>query len=482
MTATSLRSRLVIMMVGSIAVLLLLFGALIYGAIRKSLRDELDASLTSMARALAAAVEVEEGEIEIDLEPGNATSAEAGESGFLYQIWGNDSATAVRSLSLGQVELARFHGDSGRLAFRNAVLSDGRRVRAAGMRFSAASEKIILLRDDGSSEVIPDNKGAREQGLVLVVARDLDRVDARLRALLGLLIVAGAATLGMALLASSVAVQRGLAPVRSLARDIEAIDEEVLSQRVDPSRMPEEIRPVAQKLNDLLDRLRVVFDREKHFAADAAHELRTPLAGLRVTVEVALSRERADADYRQGLAECLPIVEQLQRVVETLLMLARLDSTVAHREREPVHVADVVGSCWPPFADKAAERQLSFESRVDRDLVCTSELDNLVIVFASLFENAVAYADAGGRIWVEAETRGDRVEVRIANTGCTLMSDQMAQVFSRFWRAEPARQEAGRHCGLGLAVVQRIMKALGGRATAERVDRDVFLVRLVLPR
>ena len=113
---------------------------------------------------------------------------------------------------------------------------------------------------------------------------------------------------------------------------------------------------MVNRLNNLLARLQAAFEREKSFTADAAHELRTPLAGLRSTLEVSLSRQRSTNAYRQAMEKCLAIGQRMQSVVASLLTLARLDGTVPAESIETVHVASVLHDCWDRWAEETITR------------------------------------------------------------------------------------------------------------------------------
>ena len=113
-------------------------------------------------------------------------------------------------------------------------------------------------------------------------------------------------------------------------------------------------------------------------------------------------------------------------------------------------------------------------------MTCESDPEHLSMVFVNLMENAVEYADEGGQIWTTARRSDDCVEIAISNTGCRLTPEQVSQVFDCFWRGDSSRSDTGSHCGLGLALAQRIVRALRGSVTAE-VQAGTLTVRLILP-
>lgn len=227
--------------------------------------------------------------------------------------------------------------------------------------------------------------------------------------------------------------------------------------------------------------LEISLQREQSFVNDVAHELRTPLAGMRMTIDVALFRRRSAEELRESLDDCSPIVATMESLVGKLLMLARLDGGRLKLHKETVELASLVDECWKPLQERAQTRGLTFENRIPSDLVCFSDCQGLAIIFSNLLENSVEYADENGRVWVTGKrTSKGSIRLEVANTGCRLTSDEMPMIFEQFWRADGSRDSRGRHAGLGLSLVRRLTRALGQDASAEVDDQQVFTVRVVL--
>ncbi len=152
-----------------------------------------------------------------------------------------------------------------------------------------------------------------------------------------------------------------------------------------------------------------------------------------------------------------------------------------------VLLAELVNSCWQSFSDRAAERGIVFENRLPAEMSCESDTESLSMVLSNLLDNAVEYTNEGGQIWTAGRQADDSVvlgtpygEITVANTGCQLTNEEASQVFDCFWRGDSSRTNTGVHCGLGLALVQRIVRALGGCTIVEVQDGGIFTVRLML--
>ncbi len=467
----SLRVRLLVGIIGGMTLLLVVFSLVIYTAIRRALINQFDTSLASMARILAASVEQNHGEIELEFEVEQMPEFQEAEHPTYYELWRPDGVVLARSPSLGADDLLRFEGATGELAFRALQLRNDRPGRAVGLGFRP--------RTADSEEKNPPQP-EKTLALTLVVARDAGDMLRHLEFLRWLLLIASVGTITLSVLVAAVVVRRGLCPLNSLAAEIAAVTEDDLNVRVGSEKMPAEIMPIKNRLNELLARLGASFRRERRFAADVAHELRTPLAGIRSTLEVTLTRTRRTDEYQTALCDCLAIAKNMQAMVNNLLTLARIEAKQTAFRCERIRLAELIDSSWRPFSAGAAKRSIVFENRVPAHTTCQSDRESLSIVFSNILDNAVEYADDAGRIWTTARQTDGCVEIAVSNTGCQLTNEQAAHVFDCLWRGDSARTETGIHCGLGLALVQRIVTALGGRTSVEVQSGGIFIIRLIL--
>jgi len=469
----SLRARLLAGTIGGMVLLLICFGLVVYVMIRRALLNEFDRSLASTAEILAALIEVETDEVQVDLEVQQMPEFNDAEHSAFYQIWKPNGEVVAKSPLLGVHNLPRFHGPAGTPAYQ--VFRDPRNHRpdrAVGIQFAPRVEQ----EDPGSPPTV-----LAEPALIMVVARDAGALYRRLSFLRWLLLGTAGGTAGLTLLVGAVVVRRGLRPLQSIATEIAVIDETSLGAQVGDESTPTELTPIRDRLNSLLSQLKGAFDHERRFSANVAHELRNPLAGMRSTIEVTLTRTREDAEYRHALSECLGIVESMEAMVNNLLLLARMDADRMVLHPEKIALATFVDAVWEPFSAQGRERALTFGNRVPRDMTVTCDRQNLRAIFSNLLSNAVEHADPGSRVWMEARITEDLVQIAVANTGCRLDPEQATRVCDRFWRADASRSDTGTHCGLGLSLVRRIVEAQGGSIRVT-VENGTFTFRLTLPQ
>jgi signal transduction histidine kinase len=241
---------------------------------------------------------------------------------------------------------------------------------------------------------------------------------------------------------------------------------------------------VVNRLNNLMERVGRTLARERGFAMGAAHELRTPLAGLRARLELALSRPRSEEEYRAELKEALEIERGLESMVTHLLLLARLGQDGGGPfVTKPLNVGRLLRQSWGEFFDRAETRRLRVSIRVPEGVgeLNTSE-DLLALVIRNLFDNAVSYTPEEGKIDIVAHPARDGWELMVSNTNPGVREHDLPHLAEPFWRAR--HEEAapdGRHAGLGLALCQRIASELGGTLTHSLVEPDLIRAHLILP-
>ncbi|MEL6713224.1 MAG: ATP-binding protein [Planctomycetota bacterium] len=309
-------------------------------------------------------------------------------------------------------------------------------------------------------------------------------VDAIRRALL----LSGAGAALLAGLVLSLNVRFGMRPVGELAQRIERLGPEDLSaenvrSELTLDRDTVELRPIVAALRSNRASLARAFDRQRRFTSDAAHELRTPLAGLRASLEVALRRERSVDQHRDIASECLGVTRSMEGAVEALLLLARAESP-SPQDAVPVDLREAVARAADALAAAFDERgvQLEIES-LEAPLLVETHAALLDRVVDNLVSNAAAYALPGTVARATFHRTDDVVALEITNACEPLEPDAAAHAHEPFWRADAAR--TGEHVGLGLSIADSAATALGGALSLgaeSAVGRGTFTARLEIPR
>jgi two-component system sensor histidine kinase QseC len=454
MSGTSIKHRLLVGTIGAVVIAFVVVGLIVNSMARSALIDQFDIALDGKAQELLAQVEIHRRGIEVEVDPRTLPADE------LYEIWNGDQVLA-KSPSLGANDLARTTR-----AITAVALSDGRAARQLTLL------KAVASPDDDDTGAPLANVTAPH--VELAFAHATAGVETAIhRIALGVALVGCIGGL-IAVALLLVTVRLGLRPVTTLAREIGAIEVSNLKTSFDRVGTAAELRPIAERLDDLLARLAKAFARERELTAEIAHELRTPLAGLKATLELALLRERPAEEYRTALEQALAITADTARSIESLLSLARLDAGQAAVSGEPVDLDQQVREVLVAFAARASARKVAVVTELE-PVTITTDRDKLRLVLTNLLDNAISYVDDGGEVRIALVAN----ELQISNTGCTLAPEQARNVFQRFWRSDEARS-GGSHIGLGLSLCEKLVALLEGTLGVEVIERR-FIATLRLP-
>ena len=484
----SLKLSLILGAVAGATAVLLLAGALLFLVIRRGVLAHFDRSLIERTGQLAGAIEHDGRMLDIDFEDLDMREFnDADATGFLL-LRDLNGPELYRSPSLGRADLPRQPTPGARLVCRWVTLPTGRPGRITALFFRPRFDEGDDDDDDDDGGGGQGNGGADDDRitpadlptLVLVLARDIRSVARTLNPIAWSMGLAGVLTVAVASLVLWLVIHRALRPVGAVSEQISRLDPTDLSKRIHAGRMPAELLPIVDRFNVLLDRVQAAFERERQFTSDAAHELRTPLAGLRTAIEVELAQPRSADDYAAVLRDCLDIICQVQGMVENLLWLARIEGGQVRPERRPVALLDCVQAAWKPLRDQADRRGLAVRMDVSPELRVQADESLLLPALQNVLGNAVAHATEGGDVTVAAHRCG-QTACLVASNPTTLDPEQVELVFDPYWRASASRSRTGLHCGLGLPLVRRIIEAFGGRAAARVTDDRRFEVTLSLP-
>ncbi|MCE0723447.1 MULTISPECIES: ATP-binding protein [Legionella] len=249
---------------------------------------------------------------------------------------------------------------------------------------------------------------------------------------------------------------------------------------VDLHEVPEEIKPVIDELNKLFFRLKEGFEREKRFAADAAHELRTPLAALKTQAQVALHSNDIE-EKNQALQKLIASVNRSTHIVQQLLTMSRLVPEAAHmEEKDEVNLSRLTREILAMLAPAAVEKQidLEFESDVE-NLTIHGNSTALGILIRNLVDNSIRYCNEHGRIIVRLAKLQNEIMLEVSDNGPGIPAELQMRVFERFFRVLGNKSPGS---GLGLAIVQQIAELHGGRLMLDTPKEGTgLIVRFFLP-
>jgi len=281
--------------------------------------------------------------------------------------------------------------------------------------------------------------------------------------------------------------RRALAPVDRMIRAAQAITVKNLDHRIDVPTADDELRRLAVTFNDMLGRLHAAVAEMTRLTAEASHELRTPVALIRATAEVAIGRDRPAADYKQALADVLDHAERMSTLVGDLLMLARSDAGVEPQERVSLDLCQVIRDAAEDMRAAMTRAELALTVDVPNQAVeMAGNPDSLRRLVVILLDNAKKYSKAGGTVRVQlvaspAGAPGSAV-IDVVDTGIGIDAADRPHVFDRFYRSAAARVHAAEGSGLGLAIAQTIVLRHHGTIALEAGPGGIgCAARIVLP-
>jgi len=361
----------------------------------------------------------------------------------------------------------------GNIVVVQVIDTDGKVIAAAG---ATADHLVPLLSSDELTSVragtvlrLPGERagvtaklrvlgtvgGTTQQPVTVVVAVDASGIGESSRILQREFFITVPVLLVLLALLAWYVVGRALRPVEDLRRGAEEISGAAVSRRLPVPDGRDEVHRLALTLNDMLSRLDTASARQRAFIADAAHELRSPLASLRTQLEVA-QHLGGRADWPGTADGALLDIARLSRLIDDLLLLARLDESGGLRRRAPVDVGELATE----MAESCAHARVPVGVRVDGLSIVDGDVDGLRRVLRNLLDNAVRHAVSLVTVSVSGSAR--RVVLSVADDGIGIPAAERERVFGRFTRLDDARSADAGGSGLGLAIVRDLVRAHGG--------------------
>ncbi len=335
---------------------------------------------------------------------------------------------------------------------------------------------------DGSGEppyrLVAQQSRIHGDRLTLVAGHVLSERENMLAAYRNNLLIALLCGSVLSFLLAALISQRGLRPLRKLAAQAAELDTGRLHTRLHAGSPYAELDGLEQNLNQALTRIDDGYQQLVRFSADLAHEMRTPLNNLMGQTQHALSKARTNEQYEQVLDSNLEEFERLARMIDSLLFLARSEQAAPALKCQPVDLVELTDRLNDYFEGMAEEQQLRLVNRCEGTLYADREM--LTRALANLIANAIRHADSGNAITISSIHSAEHCIVAVHNQGPCIEQPHLDHVFERFYRADPSRSAAGSTGGLGLAIVQAIMRQHGGHASVHNEDNGVRF-ELVFP-
>ncbi len=468
MPKTSIQRRLIAVVVISQLVLAVGLVCVALYFTRRQLRNAFDAQLHGRAMSVAALVRYSEDPhpkliFEDDLVPPSLERQHPD----LYRVTANDGQLIAQSPNWPADLHLMPKKDRQAVNF----LLDGIRYRAVRL------ENLPVLDREGdapSTNVLTVTYAAPTGEMTRAVAYT------------GLYIAAGSTLLLLITVVLAVwGLRRGLRPLAELTSSAAAIS--TANWELNPSeaaRDTTELAPLTQAMTAMLEGLHRAFTQQREFLANAAHELKTPVAILKSTLQSLLQRPRAAEEYRAGLELALDDMARLEKLLHAMLRLARAEQWAAGSARRDLETIDVAATCESAIERSkslARERDVTLDFASNGAMPMRADPDDLELVWSNLLENAIRFSPPGQTVQLRLQTNGQRGVVEVEDHGPGISQSELRHLFERFHRGDSSRARDTGGYGLGLAISKALIEAYGGTITPESTPGSGTRMKVSVP-
>lgn len=450
MAKTSIQRRLVVTIV--VAQLLLAVGLVDVAVFvtRNHLRDGFDIALHGRAMSIAALVRYGEDQpgklvFESDLVPPPIDASEPD----LYEVYANDRDLIARS--------PNWPNRRGVLPPRGERWIATYVVNGTPYRALRLEHIPVMDREDNNN---------RPVFLTVTYASPITPVARAVREVLTYIVLGSILLLAISGGFSLWALRRSLRPLSELANSAAAISP--ANWKLNPPEEAQEmleLEPLTQAMESMLAGLHRAFTQQREFLANAAHELKTPVAILKSTLQTLAHRPRSSEEYRAGLEEALQDMSRLEKLLHSMLRLARAEQWAAgnlRRDLSPVDLAETCQVALERVQPVAEQRGIEIDFTTNGAVRLKADPEDLELVWSNLLENAIRFSPDQGTVKLSVRTNNGRGYVEVADHGPGIPPSELPHIFERFHRGDASRARDTGGYGLGLAISKAIVEAYGG--------------------
>jgi heavy metal sensor kinase len=335
----------------------------------------------------------------------------------------------------------------------------------------------VLDREEG--------KSFRPQTLTIVYASPTIRIRQQVKTAGAFIALVSLVLLGATTWLAWWKVRRSLSPLQDLAQQAALVSTQSWRLQVPKAAEDiEELRPLTESMTQMLARLEGSFEQQRQFLGNAAHELKTPVAVLKSTLQSLMQRSRSSEEYRAGLQAALQDMDRLEQLLQWMLRLARAEQWANNPERRALEVIDINATCEEAverIRSLAQSRNTTIHLATDGPVPFRADAEDLQLVWTNLLENAVRYSPDGATVEVAVNHDSEKTQIVFQDHGVGISSADLPRIFDRFYRGDPSRTRATGGFGLGLAIAKALVEAYGGTISAESAPGKGTRMTVELP-
>jgi len=453
----SIKSKIIFAYTVVFGVMLTVFALIIYHTTKEAAFLKLNTNLKVYSISLRTEMqdELDDGSV-LNIKKLNSIRAKGliGEKFRVFSNYGN-VILGDSLLSMGPVpELNRLRGDL--FEYERRII-DGKKYHILWSRFETANDSTYILETAASVKDVFD---------------ELDR----LLYIFLIIIPAGLILTGFAAYFISKAAFK---PITKMAETAKNISGESLERRLELPRAKDEVRVLGETLNEMIERIDNAFRSQKRFVANASHEIRTPLTVIQTELEI-LEKIIKDDESKESIKNALSEIEELTRLTSSLLMIAKLDSTVNKLNLAEIRIDELLADCVQALNQSAVKKNIQLNLSIDDAAEINADKEKLKSVFINLIDNAIKYSPENSCVSVKLDRSVDnKVKISVENNGTGIPSKDIPYIFNRFYRSDEIRSEIS-GSGLGLAIAKEVVELHRGEISVKSTagERTVFSIML----
>jgi len=254
---------------------------------------------------------------------------------------------------------------------------------------------------------------------------------------------------------------RSIKPVRTITRSAHRITRRSLNERIPLPENQDELYDLTSSINELISRMQKAIEREEQFTADASHQMRTPLAVLKGTLEVLIRKPRTEEEYKEKIRYSIREIDRMSDLVDQLLILARLDDNNKQISKTSVNLQIIIDEILQRFKGYIEEKNLSIHIATEENTLVQTDPYYIDVILENLISNAIKYANSGTSIDIDLFYEKDQLCCRITDQGILIDPYDIDHLFQPFYRADALRHKELKGSGLGLSIAKKASDLLG---------------------
>jgi heavy metal sensor kinase len=302
---------------------------------------------------------------------------------------------------------------------------------------------------------------------IVQVGISFEDMEIALRRLMIIMIIAGGLLMFLASLGGNFIIRKALKPVKSVVHTAKEISADDLSLRIKAGKRHDEIGELVDTFNDMISRLEKSVKKIKQFSGDVSHELRTPLTIIRGEIEVLLRKERNKEDYQKTLQSTLEEASHLEKIIDDLLFLSRIESIEKNKFDKSVQLDEILLNVVESKELAAKKKNIMLDIKKVEPALIKGEEIPLERMFANIIDNAIRYTPEKGRVEVMLENKDGSILFSVEDTGIGIPEDSLPLIFDRFYVVDKSRDKEAGGIGLGLSIVKWVVESHGGKIDVE---------------